>query len=770
MNVQCLSCSSRYSVPDAKVQGRKVRIKCKRCGEPILIDGTGLGKAQVVSGNKPAHHSDAPAVARQAVETQPPAQHAAPNRHVTSKKRTMIGMPSAMVSPAAAAQPSATPQHRRAAGMDRQLASSQSQTLLGGVGAMAREPQPAKRAPQRTMLGGLHAPTPPPEDPDSLWVVAVTEEDQRDLSTDQVVALYAAGAIDEGTYVWRDGMDDWCSPFEAPELRRALNAARIAPRQPLDSDEDDDESDFDEHDESVVPSSPLSADRSSAPHPGMWHEPGRLGRDADPNFEDVTVSMNERQTEGLLEKARRADLEEDTPGPAAFRRGAPFMGPRAGASTSGYPVVRQSFEFDDEEVTLAISTTQARAPLNLAERQAPAFELSQRKGSAPPAPLAAHAQAQAPHQQTSQPPAERQETSVAFSLEALTKKSSIPPRPPPAKPSVNPFLEAQAPPQPPQKPVLQPAPRAASSAPPAPQGAYHPAFSYEQAPASARPAPGGGPVTRPTPMPPATPAVPRWDLNDDDDLPVDFRRRKRGRWPLAVALLLCVAVAASYAAKQPLAPWAKLHELTQGRFPDWQELRPPAPPPTTAARQEEPRKTEDTSRQPEPPPQAPVATAEPEAATDKAADKATDKNEPRASKRAPKRARQERTSDSEERAQADSPPSEAENAPDEAEPSSESAEETASGEELPAFDRGAAAEALGAAAASVGSCKTADGPTGIGRAIVTFSNSGRATNANVSGAYAGTGVGTCITQLFQQARVPAFSGPPVKVAKSFTIE
>ena len=70
----------------------------------------------------------------------------------------------------------------------------------------------------------------------------------------------------------------------------------------------------------------------------------------------------------------------------------------------------------------------------------------------------------------------------------------------------------------------------------------------------------------------------------------------------------------------------------------------------------------------------------------------------------------------------------------------------------------------------MGSCKTADGPTGIGRAIVTFSNSGRATNANVSGAYAGTGVGTCITQLFQQARVPAFSGPPVKVAKSFTIE
>jgi hypothetical protein len=38
--VTCSSCSVKYTVPDAKVRGRKVRATCKHCRSPILIDGT----------------------------------------------------------------------------------------------------------------------------------------------------------------------------------------------------------------------------------------------------------------------------------------------------------------------------------------------------------------------------------------------------------------------------------------------------------------------------------------------------------------------------------------------------------------------------------------------------------------------------------------------------------------------------------------------------------------------------------------------------------
>ncbi len=40
MNVTCSVCFARYTVPDDKVTGRRVRMKCKRCGESIAVDGT----------------------------------------------------------------------------------------------------------------------------------------------------------------------------------------------------------------------------------------------------------------------------------------------------------------------------------------------------------------------------------------------------------------------------------------------------------------------------------------------------------------------------------------------------------------------------------------------------------------------------------------------------------------------------------------------------------------------------------------------------------
>ncbi|MCL2778837.1 MAG: zinc-ribbon domain-containing protein [Polyangiaceae bacterium] len=84
------------------------------------------------------------------------------------------------------------------------------------------------------------------------------------------------------------------------------------------------------------------------------------------------------------------------------------------------------------------------------------------------------------------------------------------------------------------------------------------------------------------------------------------------------------------------------------------------------------------------------------------------------------------------------------------------------------FDRGAASGAL--SSVNVQSCKKADGPTGTGHVKVTFTPDGSVSTAIVdSGPFQGTAVGGCVAGKYRGARVPAFSGGPVAVGKSFTI-
>lgn len=40
MIIACTSCPAQYSVPDAKVAGKKVRVTCKHCGAGIVVDAT----------------------------------------------------------------------------------------------------------------------------------------------------------------------------------------------------------------------------------------------------------------------------------------------------------------------------------------------------------------------------------------------------------------------------------------------------------------------------------------------------------------------------------------------------------------------------------------------------------------------------------------------------------------------------------------------------------------------------------------------------------
>ena len=85
----------------------------------------------------------------------------------------------------------------------------------------------------------------------------------------------------------------------------------------------------------------------------------------------------------------------------------------------------------------------------------------------------------------------------------------------------------------------------------------------------------------------------------------------------------------------------------------------------------------------------------------------------------------------------------------------------------PPFDRAAALHALGI---DVASCKRGASPSGAGHVKVTFQPSGAVSSVEVDAPYAGTATGSCVAQRFRTATVPAFAGAPLSVGKTFMIE
>jgi len=54
MKVSCQACGAKYTIADDKVRGRKVKIRCKSCGTPIVVDGQNEAPATPAAGNAPA--------------------------------------------------------------------------------------------------------------------------------------------------------------------------------------------------------------------------------------------------------------------------------------------------------------------------------------------------------------------------------------------------------------------------------------------------------------------------------------------------------------------------------------------------------------------------------------------------------------------------------------------------------------------------------------------------------------------------------------------
>ncbi len=104
-------------------------------------------------------------------------------------------------------------------------------------------------------------------------------------------------------------------------------------------------------------------------------------------------------------------------------------------------------------------------------------------------------------------------------------------------------------------------------------------------------------------------------------------------------------------------------------------------------------------------------------------------------------------------------------------PGSNRDDPTRASSSLPEFNTAAAAAALSRAATSAAACRNPDDPKGTALVSVTFSPSGDATRATVEGSpFAGTPTGSCIASKMRAAHVPPFTGSLVTVRKSVVIQ
>lgn len=187
MKFLCGNCKAKYQIADEKVSGRTLRMKCRRCGHDILIDGHSMPASSPPSAPAPA---------------------------AGSTRRTGQGMSS--VVPGAA------------------RGGSSAQPLPPRPPAVAGLPRPATpRSKPPSALGAefrRHVAAPPEvpqrSAPYDLWHAAIKDVPVGPMTREELARKIEAGAVTAESLCWREGMDDWRPLGELPELSQLLRRGR----------------------------------------------------------------------------------------------------------------------------------------------------------------------------------------------------------------------------------------------------------------------------------------------------------------------------------------------------------------------------------------------------------------------------------------------------------------------------------------------------------------------------------------------------------------
>ena len=202
MKFVCDRCQTRYSIADEKVRKKILRIRCKTCGNVIIVQGEPVVSGDAVPAAAPAAPKALPGAARPttpAPVSMPAAKAVAPSG------------PKAMPAPAGkvlpAARPAASPTHKPLSVPAYKSGSS--------------GPPPPPSAELADVLGGR-----------AEWYLAVGGVRSGPFS--RVEASRRTLAADPGkvVHVWKDGMNGWKPAEEVSVIARELSLLRSPPPPP----------------------------------------------------------------------------------------------------------------------------------------------------------------------------------------------------------------------------------------------------------------------------------------------------------------------------------------------------------------------------------------------------------------------------------------------------------------------------------------------------------------------------------------------------------
>jgi predicted Zn finger-like uncharacterized protein len=198
MQFSCESCKAQLQIADEKVRGKRLIVRCKRCGAKIGISDPALGAAKLAPAKPAAPSAPAPA-----------AQRAAPP------------------SPAPSSKPEKKPIHRDS---DTESTRAMDSDLLEQALQASKADDPSI-APNGAPAAARPAPAAVPADA-ADWFAMLHGKQTGPLTRAELVLKIDLGEVGPRTYLWKDGMDAWQRAKELPELAALFPQLPSAPPLP----------------------------------------------------------------------------------------------------------------------------------------------------------------------------------------------------------------------------------------------------------------------------------------------------------------------------------------------------------------------------------------------------------------------------------------------------------------------------------------------------------------------------------------------------------
>jgi predicted Zn finger-like uncharacterized protein len=195
MQFACENCKTQLQIADEKVRGKRLIVRCKRCGAKIAIADPALGGPpgpRLVAAGFPAARA-----APRPAQPQPAPSRPAPAPHPHAARDTDIESTRAMESDV----------------LEKALRASKqdSPAQPGGPRGASALPDPFE---------GGDAQQPPPAAPadESLWFAMLHGTQTGPLTRSELTGRANAGEVGPRTYLWREGMDSWQRAKDVSEL------------------------------------------------------------------------------------------------------------------------------------------------------------------------------------------------------------------------------------------------------------------------------------------------------------------------------------------------------------------------------------------------------------------------------------------------------------------------------------------------------------------------------------------------------------------------